>query len=262
MYIFEVTNPKPHLYLIPSRKLQREKIPIGVWETHALLIPRSVRGGMEAPICNAEWHVISTDPNSVYLSAENVMTVHQKCPNHAGLEWNIGSYMYIQLDFQCHFRNFSASGQHRPNLIQPATSTPPQTSFRVIHFQQGSLWISFCFLSYQSCRRSWLGVRSRREKHRKQRAWKILVLENQPTNRGITTAWDSGLSEDCTKWPSGLICSFPSLNCSFLKWFQFPRSLRGSSRKEGARKAEAQCFSQWLPWLCSDNWADEKMAPN
>lgn len=55
-------------------------------------------------------------------------------------------------------------------------------------------------------------------------------------------------------WPA----SFPSLTCAFPKWFQFPPSPRGGSRKEGAGKAEAWCFSQWLPELCSDTPADGK----
>lgn len=47
MYIFavrSVTNPKIHLYHLPSRKITKKKIPSGVWGTLACLFS-NLRGG-------------------------------------------------------------------------------------------------------------------------------------------------------------------------------------------------------------------------
>ena len=202
-------------------------------------------GGWRLPCMDdGESHIISTDQNSVCLTAENVMGMLQKCQNQAAPEWNL-SFQKVNQISNAILETLQLLGNRNPTGFNLTLICHPNILQR--YFQQGSLWISFRFLIHQGCCwRSWLGARSRRE-NKKQKALKILVLENWTTN-WKTTAQDSGLSEGTYKrGPQAWSVSFPSLKCFFLKQFRFSPSSRGSNRKEEAGKAGPNVLSSGCP---------------
>ena len=101
-------------------------------------------------------------------------------------------------------------------------------------------------------------TRGKEQKHKKQKSLKNPCAGEGRYRLEKHSLRQSTLEKNVQHGPQAWSAYFPSLNCAFLKWFQFPPSPRGGSRKEGAGKAEAWCFSQWLPELCSDTPADGK----
>lgn len=102
--------------------------------------------GMEASMYDAEWHIIYIDQKSVYLSAENVMGMWQKCHNQAGPEWNIGFLKIYEQISNAILETFQPL-----DSTDPTGSNLPLDLHRkhplVTHFQPGSLWNPLCFFS-------------------------------------------------------------------------------------------------------------------